>query len=374
MEIVEVINQKLLSQFIDLPYTLHKNHKGWLPPIYSDDKIFFSKKKNHSFLGNHVKMFLAFEAKQAIGRVMGVIPEKYNRRHGLNDARFCYIESVENVEVVHELLMAVENWAKAFGCTHLVGPLGFSDKEPQGFELEGLENPPLIMTNVNFPFMIDFMNLEGFEKKTDLVSFKIDVPENYPEELYQKYLSFKHLHQNLEILNFKTRFGVWRYLRPAVNLINELFVEIYAHTPMSKKDIDLLVKRFILLLSPPYMKGVLNEKKELIAFVIGFPDIVDGIQQCNGRLFPLGFWKILKSQQHSKELILMIGGIKKEYRNMGLDYWLSLEYFEAIKKAGIKTVKSHLILEDNLKTHAKMTKFGGEINKRYRIFQREIKT
>jgi hypothetical protein len=102
------------------------------------------------------------------------------------------------------------------------------------------------------------------------------------------------------------------------------------------------------------------------------PDFSKGIQESRGKLFPFGFLKVFKAMKRSKELVLMIGGIKKEYRNIGLDYWLSIEIFNTIIKDGIHTVKSHLILDENRKTHAKMLKFGGFINKRFRIYKKDI--
>lgn len=372
MDIIEISSSKQLKQFLDLPFEIHKNHTGWLPPIYSDDEVFFDRNKNNQFNKSDTLLLLAIKNHKVVGRIMGIVPKEYNQKHGLNDVRFNYLETYEDFEVAKELLNYVENWGRINGCDNLVGPLGFSDKEPQGLEIEGFENPPLILTNNNWPFLVEFLEKYGFQKKIDLLSYKINVPKDYPEEYFQKYCSYLDQHKDFKTLEIKTRYGVWKYLRPAMNLINELFQDIYAHNPMSEKDINQLVKRFIFLLVPRYMKGILNEKNELIAFVIGMPDIAKGIQQSKGRLFPFGFWKIFQSQRKTNELILMLGGIKKEYRNMGLDYWLSLEIFKEIQRSEIKIVKGHLVLESNVKTQAKMTKFGGEINKRFRIFEKKI--
>ncbi len=370
--VLEVTNKHLYKQFLNLPYELHDGHQNWLPPIYSDDKAFFNRKKNVQFVNTDSILLLAFIDEKPVGRIMAIIPHGYNQRKNLKDVRFNYLESINNYEVLESLFNYVCKWGKEMGCDKLVGPLGFSDKEPQGLEIEGIEHTPLIVTNVNYGYIRGFIQRFGFIKKTDLVSFGIKVPEEYPTEYFEKYQSYLPHHKRLKTLDLKTRWGVWRYLRPAMNLINELFGEIYAHNPLKKRDIDDLVKRYALLLIPKYLKGILNEKNELVAFVIGMPDIAKGIQECNGRLFPFGFLKILRAQRRSKELILMIGGIKKEYRNIGLDYWLSIEIYKTIKEAEIGIVKGHLILEDNVKAHAKLLKFGGYVNKRFRIYQKSL--
>ncbi|WP_304236973.1 hypothetical protein [Jiulongibacter sediminis] len=368
----EVHGQKLFKVFLDLPYVLHEKDSYWLPPIYSDDKGFFNKAANKLFRNTESLLLLAYKNGKPVGRVMGIIPTSYNERHKLKDVRFNYLESIEDYEVTEALLNYASEWGKKWGCTQLVGPLGFSDKEPQGIEIERNDDTPLIITYVNFPYITAFLEKYGFKGYKDLVSFGIPVPTEYPTEYYEKYKTYLPKHSGLKILAPKTRWTVWKYLRPAVNLINELFVEIYAHNPLSKKDMNALVWRFVLLLLPKHMKGVLNEKGELVAFVIGMPDFSKGIQESRGKLFPFGFLKVFKAMKRSKELVLMIGGIKKEYRNIGLDYWLSIEIFNTIIKDGIHTVKSHLILDENRKTHAKMLKFGGFINKRFRIYKKDI--
>ena len=64
----------------------------------------------------------------------------HNEQHG----RFCFLECYEDQDVVHALISKVENWAKEKGMIKLVGPLAFSDKDPQGFQIEGFEYPKFI--------------------------------------------------------------------------------------------------------------------------------------------------------------------------------------------------------------------------------------
>ena len=174
ISIKEAVSKEDLKTFIYLPEKIHENHKNWLHPLYMDDEKFFDKDKNSLFKHNEAKLFLAYENGKAVGRIMGVIPTDYNKFHGKNDARFSFFECFENKEVFNALITAVETWAKSKNCTEIIGPMAFSDKEPQGFLTKGFEEKAMLVTNHSFPFMVDFIKENHYENFVDLVQY--DVP------------------------------------------------------------------------------------------------------------------------------------------------------------------------------------------------------
>jgi hypothetical protein len=144
LEIREVASRSDLRKFIYLPAKIHKKHKNWVPPVYMDDRVFFNPAKNESFSHSDTVLFLAWLRGKAVGRVMGIINHQYNKRTGENDARFCFLECYEDFNAAEALIMGVEEWARAKGSDNLVGPLGFSDKDPQGLLIEGYDKPVVI--------------------------------------------------------------------------------------------------------------------------------------------------------------------------------------------------------------------------------------
>ena len=143
MEIVvkAVCSKNDLRKFIHLPAKIHKDHKNWIPPLYSDEWGFFNEKKNKSFEYSDVLLLLAYREKKVVGRVMGIINYKYNELHKQKYARFNYLEIWDDREVSAVLIQHVEDWARIKGMKKLVGPLAFSDKDPQGYLVEGFDEP-----------------------------------------------------------------------------------------------------------------------------------------------------------------------------------------------------------------------------------------
>ena len=303
---------------------------------------------------------------------MGIINHKYNKAHNENDARFCCLETYEDYEVASRLLQAIEKWAAEKKADNLVGPLGFSDKDPQGLMFEGFDETPVIATICNFPFMNDFVKKYGFAKKLDLVVYKLTVPKTIPE-FYTK-INQRALRNNKDIrlVNFTSRRHLKPYIRPVLELMNETFSDIYAYSPLSVKEMNEFADRYLPVLDPRFIKIVENQDKEVIAFIIGMPDISEGVKKSKGYMFPLGFLHVLRAQKKTKVLTLLLGGIRKDYRNKGLDTLMGVEMLKSAIDRGISYIDSHLEMETNVKMRAEMEKMGGVVYKRFRIYTKPI--
>jgi hypothetical protein len=164
--IKEVQTKSDLRLFIYLPSRVHQDHPDWLPPIYMDEWQLFNKKKNRSYQYADTVLYLAFRDKKPAGRIMGLINNRYNSIRNEKHGRFCFMECYEDQEVVHALLKQVEEWAIRKGMVKIVGPLGFSDKDPQGFQIEGFDLPYLFTAATNRPYLPKMVESEGYTKRS----------------------------------------------------------------------------------------------------------------------------------------------------------------------------------------------------------------
>ena len=178
--IKEVIDRRDLRKFIYLPEKIHKEDSAWLPPLYTDEWGLFDRKKNRSFGYADGLLLLAYRGKKPVGRIMGLINRRYNEINRESHGRFCFMESYNDPEVFHALISRIEDWARQNGMNMVVGPLGFSDKDPQGFQIEGFEYPQFITSANNLPYMNTLLESEGYTKKVDLVNYLGDIPKEFP--------------------------------------------------------------------------------------------------------------------------------------------------------------------------------------------------
>ena len=372
IEIKEVTTKRVMREFIHLPAKIHKNHFNWVPPIYMDEWTYFNPKTNRAFDNCSTILYVAEKNGKTVGRIMGIISHQYNETHNINDVRFCYLETYDDQDVFNALVDAVAVWAQKHGLKRMVGPLGFSDKDPQGWLIEGYNEPIVIASNCNYPYLNRFAEETEFSKEVDLVVYRIPIPDELPEFYKSIFKRFTARENKLHLKEFTSRRQVRPYIYKVLTLVNLTFSEIYGFVPFTIKEMKDFANRYLYLINPRFIKLVLDENNEVAAFLIAMSHISEGIQKSKGYLLPWGFIPILTAGRKSKQLNLLLGGIAPEYQGRGLDVMMGIKLIESAKKAGKVVIDSHLELESNLKVRAEMEKMGGQVYKRYRIYQKSL--
>jgi hypothetical protein len=372
IEIKEVTTKKLMHEFIHLPAKIHQNHTNWVPPIYLDEWTYFNPKKNRAFDHCNTVLYVAIEEGKTVGRIMGIISHQYNETHKIKDVRFCYLETYNDAQVFNLLIESVSVWAKNNGMNRMVGPLGFSDKDPQGWLIDGYDQPIVIATNCNYPYMNNLLEDLNFTKEVDLVVYRVQIPDELPEFYKSIYKRFTSRENKLTLKEFTKRSQVKPYIRKVLTLLNETFAGIYGFVPFTLKEMDDFANRYLYLINPRFIKIFTDNTDQVVSFLVAMSDISAGIQKSKGYLLPWGFIPILTAGRKSKQLNLLLGGISPEYQGKGLDVMMGIKLIESAKKAKKVVIDSHLELETNVKVRAEMEKMGGQVYKRYRIYQKSL--
>lgn len=370
--IKEITSEQDLKTFIYLPERLHQKHYNWVPPLYIDEKKFFNPKKNPAFSHNTTALFLAYKNNEVVGRVMGIVPLDFNQLKNVKSARFSYLETNEDEAVFQALIQKVEDWARQQGCTEIIGPMGFSDKEPQGFLLKGFDEPQMPVTNHSFPFMVDFITRQGYKPYIELCQYEVPLSQ----EMVNRYDIFAQrvLQQHqISIKEFRHIREVKPYVKSVFELINSTYTDIYGFTKVSEQEAEEFAQRFLPLLNPRLIKIVTNQEGKAIAFVIAMPNVNEGIQKAKGHLFPFGWFHILRAMKTSKRLVLLLGAVQNEMQNKGLDAMLALKLLGSAISLGFKVMDSHLIMKENTKMRGIIERIdGNRMYKEYGIFRKEI--
>lgn len=368
--ITEVTTKREKRKFIYLPSEVHRSNPKWLPPIYQDEWKLFDEKNNKSYLYADTVLYLALRGKKIVGRIMGIINRRYNAIHNEQHCRFCFLECYEDQEIVHALITKVESWAREKDMIKIVGPLGFSDKDPQGFQIEGFEYPKFIVCPTNDRYLPEMIVAEGYKKNQDLVNYLVKVPAELPD-VYKKILERVSGNNGYRIKEFYSKKELKPYIIPVLELMNETFEEIYGFVPLDDQEKKDIAARYMTILDPRFIK-VVETDKEVIGFAVGIPDISEGVRRAKGRLFPFGIIKILRELKRSKKLLMLLGGIRKTYRGKGIDVLITVKMLQSCIANKLEEVDLHLILENNNRMRAECERLNGSIIKKFRIYQKDL--
>jgi hypothetical protein len=208
----------------------------------------------------------------------------------------------------------------------------------------------------------------GYEKEMDYAVYRVDLPPEVPE-FYRKVADRAVRRDVCRLLDVTRRRQFKPHVRPVLALMNHCFQDLYGYSALDNREMEALARRFLPLLDPRFVKVALHEG-EIVGFNIAMPNLAEGFRRANGRLFPLGFLKILRAGWRACQLDTLVGGVRSDFRGKGVDAVIGCATMTAAIEAGFEFVDSHHEIEDNLKVRGEMEKLGGYVYKIYRIYRK----
>jgi len=370
LTVTEVKNRRELREFIYLPAKVNRTNPLWIPPIYMDDWKFFDPKKNRAFQHADTVLALARRNGKVVGRVTGIVNRRSNELRQESNARFGFIECYEEQEVFNALIAFVEDWARRLGMNKVVGPMGFSDQDPQGFLYDGFNHEPTLASFHNLPYMIRFVEAAGYVKEVDYVDYIVKLPGELPD-FYGKISARVTRQADLRLVEFEKRKQLKPYIGRVFELMNATYQDIFGYVPLNSAEIDALVRQYLPVIDPRFVKVVTQEGR-VVGFIIGMPNMNKGLRQCKGHLFPFGILQIMAAMKRTKQLDALLAAIREDCRGRGLDVLMGAAAMRTAIAAGFEQIDSHHELETNLKMRAEVERVGGQIAKRFRIYQKAL--
>ncbi len=363
-----------LLKFVHFPIdTLYRDSEYFVPPLVTDEINTLRPDKNPAFDFCEAVYYLAYRDGKIVGRVAGIINHVCNERSGKKEARFSYIDFIDDAEVVDALIDAVTRWGKSKGMEHLTGPLSFTDMDPEGMLIEGYDRVGTSGGIYNFPYYPKHMERLGFVKDADWLEMLITIPKDIPEKM-QRISDLVSKRYNLEAIKYSNRKKLVADYGDAIfKLINVAYDDIFGYSPLSDKQINHYIKMYLPFLPlNDLAMAVEKDTRELIAVGISIPSMARALIKNRGRLFPFGWMPLLKAFKHNDVVDLMLIAVKPEFQNKGVNSLLFTDLIPCFNANGYKFAESNRELELNSKVLKQWEYFEYVQHKRRRAFTKEI--
>ena len=380
--IKRVEGRRELRTFIRFNYKLYKGNPYAVPDFLEDMLDTFDRKKNAAFEFCECDLFLAYRGKDVVGRVAAIINHKANKTWNTRNVRFGWIDFIDDAEVVDALIGAVEQWGRERGMKKIVGPLGFTDMDPEGMLTDGFDQLGTMSTIYNYPYYPEHMVRLGFEKEVDWVERKVMVPTTEAQADAGKYMRVADMsarRYNLHMRRFKTHKEILaadggEYIHKIFNVINRAYADLYGYSQMNERQIDQYAKAYLPFLDLRLLAVVENEQNEPIAVGITMGSLSYALQKAHGKLFPFGWWHLLKAVYFKPAPVLdmLLIGVLPEYQNKGVNALLFAEIIPVAQKMGFVWAETHVQLEENEKSQTQWAHLDCSIHKRRRCWRKNL--
>lgn len=372
--IKEVVSRRDLRTFVNFPEMLYRDNPYYVPPLVFDQMDTLDQKKGAAQEFCDSKLFLAYKDGELAGRVAAIVNHRANEQWNHKEVRFGWIDFIDDAEVSKALMDQVEAFGRSFGMESVVGPLGFTDFDPEGMLIEGYDALSTMALIYNFPYYNDHMAALGFEKDADWIEYKVYIPKECPPRWDRMFNIISqrtncHLRPLTRKIIRKEDYG-----HKVFKCINDCYKDLYNFTVLPQHMADKYLGFYLSILDLDYLSMVENEKGDLVAFGITMPSIARALQKCRGKLFPFGWWHVVKSLfwKHEEGAEMLLVGVHPDYQNSGINSLLFMDMFNKYRERGVVWAESNAILENNLKNQGQFRDFNPECRKRRRSYIKKL--
>lgn len=367
-----------LKKFTQFQIDLYADNPYYVPPLISDDVKTLSPKLNPAFDFCESVYYMAYRDGKPVGRIAGIINRQVNGRSGDRTARFGFIDFIDDREVSAALLGAVEDYGRAHGMTEIVGPLGFTDMDPEGMLTFGFDQLGTMPTIYNYPYYPEHMEgMDGYVKDNDYVEYKLFVPEKVPEK-YAKIAAMIEKRYDLHVKKITKR-DIYKngYGKKIFDLINMTFKDLYGYSELTDRQIEQYINMYFSFVDLSLITLVEDHScgNKLVGIGITIPSLSHALQKCRrGRLLPFGWWHVLRAVKfHKTDIVdLLLLGVLPEYRAKGVNAMMFADLIPRYYEYGFKWGESQVEMETNEGVQSQWDYLETEHHKRRRCYKKEL--
>ena len=372
LQVNPVNNRHEQRLFIRLPWSIYADDPAWIPPLILERKEHLSP-RNPYFEHARYQSWIAYRDGNPVGRISAQIDQLHLDRCSEKEGFFGMIEAEDNAETFSALFQTAESWLRDHGMHRVMGPYNLSINQEVGLLVDGFGTPPFMMMGHAWPYYATRIEENGYEKIKDLFAYIIDSFIEVPATMQRivkrakKRVTIRSLHKS----NFDEDIKI------IGDIFNDAWSENWGFLPYTEAEFNQLAKDFKLVLDFELVKIAEVDGKPA-AFMVVVPNINEAIRDLNGRLFPIGWLKLLwrLKVRFPQTARLPFMGVRKQYHDSILGAALAFMVIHAAHapalKRGVKKTELSWILEDNYAIRNIIESIGGTIHKTYRIYSKNL--
>ena len=362
-----------LHAFIRVPFRLHRG-TPWVPPLIIERREFLNRDKNPFFAHGEAEYFLAERDGEVVGRITAHVDERWTQHNGGNDGMFGFFECERSPETAKALMDAAAGWLRERGRERMLGPMDFTTNDECGVLVEGFDLDPFVLEPWHPPYYQELVEGLGLAKAMDLLMWRLELGQLKQGDRFHDLI-----HQAAET-SAKEHGVVIRHMRKRdleaevmrfMEVYNEAWDRNWGFVPVSEEEVRFQAKNLKPILDENWAM-IAERDGEVVGAALTLPDVNQVLKGMNGRLLPFGWLRFLTGRRKVDRVRVFALGVKPQYQHFGVAAALYVEHVQVAARVRQKWGEMGWILEVNEPMNRAMEGMGGEVVKRYRLYERPL--
>jgi len=370
-------NRQHVRRYIEFPFRLYRDSQLWVPPFVNEARAQLDPDRHPFYEHSEAAFFMALADDEVVGRVAVLDNARHNQYHDKRTAFFYHFDAVNDPAVSRALFDAAFDWARGRDLDLMWGPKGFIAVDGQGVLIEGFEHRPALGVPYNYPYYDELLKDAGFEKQLDFISAYLDREMGLPQRFLDVAERVKQ-RRGLRAVRFQTKAELRALIPRVVAVYNESFVEVQGYVPITEAETQAIADHIFAVADPKLITLLIADKRhpkgdEIAGFVLAYPDVSAAIQRCRGRLWPTGWYHLMREFKRTRWVNCNGGAILESYRGLGGNALLYAElYHTLINQTQYQYADLVQVQETNTRMVRELKAAQVKPYKKHRVYRRSL--
>ena len=366
--------------FVDTGRRFASREPHAVPQLRGEQLELVDPAKNPFFGHAAHQLFVARRGDAVVGRISAHIDRlalELPRQQGFGPGAgmFGYFDAADET-VAHALLRAAEDWLRGQGMDRAIGPISMSIWEEPGLLVSGQDHAPMIMMGHHPEIYQHWIESAGYARAKTLLTYDLDVTVGFPPLIRRIVQSGQ---RNERISLRPVDLSRWdEEVETILAILNDAWSNNWGFIPFTNAEIAYAGKKLKPIIHPQ-INLIAEVDGKPVAFMLTLPDINDVLRRVNGRLWPLGWLRLLRWMRRPSGAGMRVPlmGVRRELHNSRLASQLAFMMISQIREVAIaeyqtKRAEIGWILDDNQGMKAIADAIGSTVNREYAIYERSL--
>ena len=340
----EVSGHRQFKKFYQFQNKLYRDCPVYVPSLDSDQKRTLKQAPPLEYCKQ--KLFLAWKGNRVVGRIAAIINPRYNELYKTRRMRFGWFDFEEDIEIARALLDAAVKWGISEGMDEIHGPLGYNNMYKQGMVVDGFDSIPPVNCLYNYPYYPVFMEKLGFSKECDWLQYRLSAEQPVPQKL-ERLSNILMSRYDLEVVDIEKLRGRSDIVADFFDKYNRSFMSVHNFVPLTESEIKEEGRTYLKQLQSKITCFIMDKQDKIASFGLCTPFLSKAFQKAGGKLFPFGWYHILKASHSYETLDMVLRGSDPAWEGKGLSAIFHTYLMNNFHRLGTKYVITNPQMEAN---------------------------